>query len=76
MNKDDKITKKKGYEAMLYLLEKYWKLSGSDDLTDVLSGGEYLEDGKPADPIFWEYWIEAIEKVKKKGPPPPKKFIK
>jgi len=63
------ITKKEGYEAMLYLLKAYWENSGSNDLTDVLSGGEYWEGtNQPADSAFWEYWIEAIEKVKKEGP--------
>ncbi len=71
-----KITSKEGYEAMIYMLKKYWELTGSNDLTDILSGGEYLEDGKPADSAFWEYWLEAIEKVKKDGPPPPKRITK
>jgi hypothetical protein len=63
------ITKKEGYEAMLYLLKAYWENSGSNDLTDILSGGEYwIGTEQPADSAFWEYWIEAIEKVKKEGP--------
>jgi hypothetical protein len=68
---EEQILVKEGYDAMLYLLEEYWKLSGSDDLTDILGGGSYFADGRPADPVFWEYWLEAIEKVKKEGPPPP-----
>ena len=39
--KDDLISKKEGCEAMLYCLKAYWENSGSNDLTDVLSGGEY-----------------------------------
>ena len=63
------ITKKEGYEAMLYLLKAYWENSGSNDLTDILSGGEYwFGTVQPADSAFWEYWIEAIEKVKNEGP--------
>ena len=63
------ITQKEGYEAMLYLLKAYWENSGSDDLTDILSGGEYWKGtDQPADSAFWEYWIESIEKVKKEGP--------
>jgi hypothetical protein len=49
---------------------KISKLTGSNDLTDILSGGEYIEKDTPADPAFWEYWLEAVEKVKKEGPPP------
>jgi hypothetical protein len=65
------ITKKEGYEAMLYMLKAYWELTGSTDLTDILSGGEYWpENDTPADSAFWEYWLEAIEKVRNEGPPP------
>jgi hypothetical protein len=67
--KDDFITKKLGFEAMLYCLKAYWENSGSKDLTDVLSGGEYWNGtDEPADTAFWEYWTEAIERVKTEGP--------
>jgi hypothetical protein len=63
------ITKKEGYEAMLYTLKAYWENSGSNDLTDVLSGGEYWPGtDSPADSAFWAYWTESIEKVRKEGP--------
>lgn len=68
------ITEKEGYEAMLYMLMNYWELTGSNDLTDILSGGEYVEQDTPADYAFWEYWQEAIQKVKKDGSPPLKKL--
>jgi hypothetical protein len=64
------ITEKEGYEAMLYMLLGYWELTGSKDLTDILSGGEYVDVDTPADSAFWDYWLEAIERVKKEGPPP------
>ncbi len=49
------ITEKEGYEAMLYMLKAYWEATGSNDLTDILSGGEYwLEVNKPADSAFWD----------------------
>lgn len=66
------ITKKEGYDAMLYFLSNYWELTGSEDLTDILSGGEYMVDDTPADSSFWEYWLEAIEQVKSAGPFPNK----
>ena len=69
------ITKKEGYEAMLYVLLNYWEQSGSNDLTDILSGGEYIAKDTPADPVFWYDWLEAIEKVKKDGPPPLKELF-
>ena len=71
---DKTITEKEVYEAMLYMLMNYWELTGSNDLTDILSGGEYVEKDTPADSTFWEYWLEAIEKVRKEGPPPLKKL--
>ena len=71
------ITDKQGYEAMLYMLKSYWESTGSNDLTDILSGGEYwLEEDTPADSAFWEYWQEAVEKVKKEGSPPLKVLYK
>ena len=67
-DKDDLISKKEGYEAMLYCLKAYWENSGSNDLTDVLSGGEYWKrTNEPADSAFWQYWSEAIQKVRKDG---------
>jgi len=74
---DKTITEKEGYEAMLYMLKTYWEETGSTDLTDILSGGEYwLEEDTPADSAFWQYWLEAIEKVRTEGPPPLKELNK
>ena len=72
---NDLISEKEGYEAMLYMLKAYWEATESNDLTDILSGGEYwLLPNRPADSAFWEYWLEAIEKVRKEGPPPLKEL--
>ncbi|MEZ4973093.1 MAG: hypothetical protein R2820_07260 [Cyclobacteriaceae bacterium] len=68
-NKTDLITKKEGFEAMLYAIKAYWDNSGSKDLTDILSGGEYWPGtNEPADSVFWDYWNEGIEKVRRDGP--------
>ena len=67
---NDMITEKEGYEALLYMLHTYLETTGSTDLTDILSGGEYWVPDVPADSAFWESWIEAVEKVRIKGPPP------
>jgi hypothetical protein len=74
ISSDKTITEKQGYEAMLYVLLEYWERSGSNDLTDILSGGEYIEEDTPADSAFWKYWLNAIEKVKRDGPPPLKQW--
>ena len=77
ISSNEMITEKEGYDAMLYMLKTYWEATASSDLTDILSGGEYwLEINKPADSAFWEYWLEAIEKVRKEGPPPLKELHK
>ena len=75
ISSSEMITEKEGYEAMLYMLKAYWEATGSNDLTDILSGGEYWPvTNRPADSAFWEYWLEAIEKVRQEGSPPIKEF--
>lgn len=64
------ITEKQGYEAMLYMLRYYYEITGETDLTDILSGGEYITKDNPGDPAFWYYWLDAVEKVKREGSPP------
>ncbi len=69
IEQSETLTKKEAYEAMLYTLKAYWKNSGSNDLTDILSGGEYWKGTDyPADSAFWEYWMESIEKARRDGP--------
>ncbi len=75
ISSNEMITEKEGYEAMLYMLKAYWEATESNDLTDILSGGEYWPvQNRPADSAFWEYWLEAVEKVRKEGPPPLKEL--
>ena len=72
---NEMITEKEGFEAMLYMLKAFLENTGSNDLTDILSGGEYWPvPNRPADSAFWEYWLEAIDKVRKEGSPPLKKL--
>ncbi len=68
ISSNEMITEKEGYEAMIYMLKAYWEATGSNDLTDILSGGS-VNEGKVMDTAYWEYWLEAVEKVKKEGPP-------
>lgn len=72
--KEHKLSMSEAYEAMITMLNDYYHNSGSNDLTDVLSGGEYI-DGKPADIGFWYMWEEAVEKIKSGHPPKQKKWI-
>jgi len=68
ISSNEMITEKEGYEAMLYMLKAYWEATGSNDLTDILSGGS-INGSKVIDTAYWEYWLEAIQKVRKEGPP-------
>ena len=64
------LTEQEGYEALLYTLLQYWKKTGKDDLTAILSAGAYVEPDMPADPVIWYAWLEAIATVRRQGPPP------
>lgn len=60
----DEISIRSGYEASLALIFFYWKLTPIADLTDILSGGEYIDTDTPADSAFWRYWLDEIEHTK------------
>lgn len=65
---NEMITKEEGLEALLNMLRTYCEDTGSNDFTDVLSGGRYAGDeGRPIDTAYWIDWLEAIERIKKRG---------
>ncbi len=68
------MTNEEGYQAVSYFLSEWYKITKSDDVGEILSLMECLEDGKPADPAMWDMWKESIEKVKKNGAPPVKRI--
>jgi hypothetical protein len=70
ISSDKTLTEKQAYEAMLYMLNAYWKLTGSTNLIDILGGGSYIFEDTPSDSLFWEYWLAAVEKVRRDGAPP------
>lgn len=68
------ISKKEAYEAMIHLLFEYYKETGSTDLTDILSGGEYKpESDDPIDLMFKYMWDEITDKVINDKIPPKRK---
>ena len=69
INSQKLLTEKEGYEAFLYTLLRYWQMSSCTDLTDILSGGEYVVPGRPMDTAFWYYWLDALTDVRTIGPP-------
>ena len=68
---DEMITEKEGYDVMLAMLYSYFDATKSRDIPAILSGGGYWgeADNKPTDTVYWKYWLEALEKVKKERPP-------
>ena len=70
------MTTKEGYYAAYYFLLGWHRLVHADELAGLLSMMEPLEDGIPADPVMWDYWEEAVARVAKEGPPPPKKLTR
>ncbi|MEW7278197.1 hypothetical protein ABW636_06345 [Aquimarina sp. 2201CG1-2-11] len=75
VNDKKELTITESYEVMLQFLKNWYALTKNTDLTDVLSGAEYLHDKMPADPVFYDYWQEAYEQVKKGDNDPFKKEI-
>jgi len=57
------ISLEQGYEAMLKFLEKYYELTGADDIGALLGSMSPLADGKPADSAMWAEWRTAVDIV-------------
>ncbi len=70
MEDSNTVTIKESYEAIFYFIERFYKMSKSDALGEILSGMEYLEDGRSAELLLWDYWLESIKVAKRsKGLP-------
>lgn len=65
VNSDKPITIDEGYAVMLYVARYYYELTTWDDLTDILSGGEYMTKDSPGDIAFWQYWLEGLYLIRK-----------
>lgn len=61
----EKFDPELGYKAMFLFLEKYYELTGADDV-GVLLGSmstDVFADRRPADPAIWEDWLQAVREV-------------
>ena len=69
MNKliDTKITELQGYCLMVQFLDYYYFETYADDVGALLGGMHFLQDGKTADPAFWEDWIEGLYEARGLG---------
>ena len=57
------------------MLNEYcYSEGGGHDITDILSGGEYI-DGEPANRIYWDMWEDAVQKILDGHPPLEKNWI-
>lgn len=59
-----KYTVMEAFAFMQELLEKYYKVSQSDDIGALLGDTMLLEDNSTADPAAWFDWKDSILKVK------------
>ena len=75
MTEKKRMTEEESYQAMFYFLQKWYEMTKSDDVGEILGLMEYLSDGEPADPVMWDNWQDAIEKVRLHGKPPPKELL-
>lgn len=61
--KENLLTNKEGYLAMISFLEKYYERTASDDIGALLGDLQLDEDGSPFDPAVLEDWNGSIVKV-------------
>jgi len=60
-----KLTELQAFNAMRSFLEKYYKMTNSDDIASLLSGMQFLVDDSTVDPAIWLDWEGAVSKVLK-----------
>jgi len=64
MTDSDKITIREAYAAMYCYLQRYYELTGADELGVLLGSMSLLPDGGSADPAAWSDWVKAVEEVR------------
>jgi len=64
-NDNECITKKEGFEAMLFTLEFYYKSTKDENIIHILEKNSFIDTKTQLKLSFWECWLNAIEKVKK-----------
>ncbi len=63
------ITEREGFEAMLHTLKIFREFYDSNEITDILSGGQYAPDGESVNSDVYSMWEDAVQKVKNGEPP-------
>ncbi|MBG0770087.1 MAG: hypothetical protein H0S82_00175 [Anaerolineaceae bacterium] len=61
---EKELTTLDAYKVMLVFLKKCWVLRGKpEQVGDVLSDIQLINETRTADPAAWFDWLEAIEEV-------------
>jgi len=65
-SQDEKLTLEQAYCAMFFFLEKWYKMTNSDDIGGLLGSLDWTiwSDAFPIDPAVWGDWLEAVKKMK------------
>ena len=59
----ENLNAKEAYQAMFRFIEMYYERTQADDIGAILGSMSILEDGKPADGVMWQEWLDAISEV-------------
>lgn len=62
--KEHDLTKTEAFNAVRKFLEGYHERTSSDDIASLLGNMQILQNGKTANPITWNNWIDAINYAK------------
>ena len=57
------MTSIEAYKAMIEFLERYWKLTQSDEIAGLLGSMTLLDDGTTADGAILGEWLKCCEAV-------------
>lgn len=59
----EKLTRVQGFNAVFKLFEIYYRETGSENITTMLSSMTFSSDQRVFDAGMWEIWIESIDKI-------------
>ena len=57
------LTVEEAYMAMFAYLEKFYDLTGSDDIGSLLGSMSVFSNGRVVDSALWQDWLDAVTKA-------------
>lgn len=60
---ESKLNALQAFNAMSLYLDKYYNITGSDDIGALLGGFQLFEEGGTWDPAAWHDWLDSINNV-------------